>query len=90
MDPTDDDSSNPYNQKSPTIEGAKDITINASDNFDINANVKAYDTCENEITNKMTIVGRVNTFVKGKYLVTYRVEDYLHRTAQKTITVTVK
>ena len=38
----------------------------------------------------MKCVGNVNTSVKGKYLVTYTVEDLLHRTAQKTVTVTVE
>lgn len=89
-DPTDNSDKNPYNKKAPEIKGAKDITLKLGSNYDMRAGVKAYDTCSNEITGRMKCVGNVNTSVKGKYLVTYTVEDLLHRTAQKTVTVTVE
>lgn len=89
-DPTQSDSENPYNGKTPTIEGAEDIILEVGSNFNASSGITAYDTCHNDITNRMNVIGRVNTGIRGKYLVTYEVEDYLHRTCKKTITVTVQ
>lgn len=89
-DPTDNDAKNPYNNKTPQIVGAKDITIKAGDSFDKADGVTALDTCSNDITEKMEIIGNPNTYVPGKYKVTYSVTDVLNRSVKKEITVTVE
>ncbi len=50
----------------------------------------ALDTCSNDITEKMEIIGNPNTYVPGKYKVTYSVTDVLNRSVKKEITVTVE
>lgn len=87
-DPTDPHRKNPYNEKAPQIVGPKDITI--AKNTDYEPKVKALDTCSNDITDKMTVTGNVITSKAGQYLVTYSVTDDLGKTAETTITVTVK
>ena len=87
-DPTDPHRKNPYNEKAPQIIGPKDITI--AKNTDYEPKVKALDTCSNDITDKMTVTGNVITSKAGQYLVTYSVTDDLGKTAETTITVTVK
>lgn len=89
-DPTDSNPKNPYKNKTPIISGAKDITINQGDKIDFLDGIKAKDTCSNDITSKIKISGNVITTHKGKYKVTYFVEDAMHRTMQKDIVVTVK
>ncbi len=87
-DPTDPHRKNPYREKAPQIIGAEDVTIKKDTDFD--SKVTAVDTCSNDITDKMTVTGNVVTSKAGKYLVTYSVTDDLGKTAEKTITVTVK
>ena len=89
-DPTDNDPQNPYNNKTPQINGAKDITLKIGDSFDKSDGVTAVDTCSNDITEKMEIIGNPNTAAAGKYKVTYSVTDALNRSAKKEITVTVE
>ncbi len=87
-DPTDPSKKNPYHEKEPQIKGAKDITI--AKDTDYEAKVTAVDSCLQDITDRITVVGNVITNKAGKYLVTYSVTDSLSKTAEKTITVTVK
>lgn len=89
-DPTDDNKDNPYNSLKPKIYGAEDIKINAGDDFSPISGVTALDTCSNIVTDKISITENVITSRVGTYKVTYSVTDALHRTAEKTITVTVK
>lgn len=89
-DPTDSNENNPYNYKTPTITGAENITISNGSGYNPINYVKAYDTCSNDITDKVKIIGNVITSRNGTYKVTYMVTDAMHRTAQQTITVTVE
>ena len=89
-DPTDDNENNPYNSMKPEIHGAENITINVGDNFSPLSGITAVDTCSNTITDRISIIGNVVTSRAGTYKVTYSVTDALHRTSEKTITVTVK
>lgn len=89
-DPTDNNDNNPYNVKKPVIQGAKDCTIAQNSAFDLLKNVKAFDTCSNDITDKIKIIGNVSTSRQGVYKVTYSVIDALNRTAVTDIYVTVK
>ena len=88
-DPTDSNKKNPYYSKKPTISGVKDLTLKLGEKFVPLENVSAIDTCSNDITSKVEAVGNVVTSRAGKYKVTYKVTDAMHRSAEQTITVTV-
>ena len=88
-DPTDDNKSNPYYNKTPIITGAKNCEIKKGESFSPMDNIKAVDTCSNDITDKIAVTGNVVTSRVGKYKVTYSVTDSLHRSTSVNITVTV-
>lgn len=89
-DPTERAYSSPYRDKRPEIKGAADVTIEKGARFDEKAKVKAFDTCGNDITDRLEVTGRVITDLAGKYKLTYSVTDTLNRTAKKDVWVTVK
>lgn len=89
-DPTDDNKSNPYYNKTPIITGAKNCEIKKGESFYPMDKIKAVDTCSNDITDKIAVTGNVVTSRVGKYKVTYSVTDSLHRSTSVDITVTVK
>ena len=70
--------------------GANDCTIKSGGEFYALTGVTAVDTCGNDITSDIEVVGNVVTARKGKYKVTYSVTDVLKRTSSVTITVTVQ
>ena len=74
-DPTDDNKSNPYYNKTPIITGAKNCEIKKGESFSPMDNIKAVDTCSNDITDKIAITGNVVTSRVGKYKVMYSVTD---------------
>lgn len=88
-DPTDDNKSNPYYNKTPIITGAKNCEIKKGESFSPMDNIKAVDTCSNDITDKIAVTGNVVTSRVGKYKVTYSVTDSLHRSTRVDVTVTV-
>ena len=51
--------------------------------------MSAVDTCGNDITKAVTLTGSVDTNRVGSYRLTYRVQDALHRTAEKSIEIKV-
>jgi|GEM_PF-1869603 len=67
-----------------TIIEAEDITINVGDDFDIMNGVYAEDSNGNDVTDRVTTRGEVNTAVPGTYKITYSVNG-----VSQTITVTV-
>ena len=87
-DPTDPHKNNPYNSKLPVISGAQDVTIEQNSDFD--SKVTAVDSCSQDITDKIQVIGNVITSKKGTYKVTYRVTDDLGKKAEKSVTVTVE
>lgn len=89
-DPTDSSKKCPYATATPTISGANDCTIKTGGNFYALTGVTAVDTCGNDISSEIKVVGNVVTTRKGKYKVTYSVSDVLKRTSSVTITVTVQ
>lgn len=89
-DPTDSNKKCPYAKAKPIISGANDCTIKTGGNFYALAGVTAVDTCGNDISSEIKVVGNVVTTRKGKYKVTYSVTDVLKRTSSVTITVTVQ
>ena len=88
-DPTDDHPDNPYNLKKPVINGAKDITINKGESVDLLNGVTAVDTCDNSITDKITVNGYVYNNKAGQYKISYMVTDAMYRSDRVDITVTV-
>lgn len=89
-DPTDSNKKCPYAKATPIISGANDCTIKSGGEFYALTGVTAVDTCGNDITSDIEVVGNVVTARKGKYKVTYSVTDVLKRTSSVTITVTVQ
>lgn len=89
-DPTDDNEENPYFKKMPEILGAADITIPLNSEFVLENGVTATDTCGNDITDKITVLGLLKTEKAGTYRITYMVTDSLNRTAKTERYITVK
>ena len=89
-DPTDPDENNPWNDKMPWIEGAEDKLVYEDDVIDYCEGVRAYDTCGNDITDKLVVEGNVNLDIPGEYLITYSVTDLLGRTAECQVIYTVR
>ena len=89
-DPTDDNEDNPYNDKEPTITADKETELAVGEKFEIFEGVSAEDSCGNDITGRLQYLGNVTTSRAGKYRVTYRVTDAMHRTVEKTLTIEVK
>lgn len=87
-DPTDPDEQNPWNAFSPRIE-ASDITVSAGTEIDILQDVRAFDTCGNDISGSIYWYGKYTTDLEGSYSVTYAVIDAIGRSAEKTVTIHV-
>lgn len=51
------------------IEGT--TTVNCGDNFSPTEGVRAYDTCQGDVTNRIVITGTVNTAIPGTYELIY-------------------
>ena len=81
-DPTDSSKDNPYSKLKPVISGVSDAYIEPETGIDLLKDIKAIDTCGNDITGKITIDGTVNVNVEGKYIVSYYVTDNMGRTAR--------
>ena len=88
-DPTDRNYNNPYNSKKPKI-SAENLTIKEGNSFSPMDKVTAKDTCGNDITDKIEVIGNVVPSRKGVYKLTYSVTDVLNRTDTKEITITVE
>lgn len=90
-------SSNPYNKKKPSIQGAKSQRIAYGSNFTAMSGVSAISSTGTNITSKVktTIkynnkkVSQIDTKKAGNYKVTYSVVDLLKRKAKKTVTIKV-
>ena len=66
----------------------QDITIKKNSDFD--PKVTAVDSCLQDITDKIEVIGNVITSKKGTYKVTYKVTDDLGKIASQTATITVE
>ncbi|WP_310602427.1 L,D-transpeptidase family protein [Anaerosporobacter sp.] len=80
---------NPFNNKKPTISGAKDTTVKYGSTVNLLKGVTAKNTTGFSITARIVVSGKVNTKKAGKYKITYSVTDEIGRTAKKTVTYTV-
>lgn len=88
-DPTDDAPENPWNEAGPLIV-AEDMEISLGYDIDLLEIVTAYDTCGNDISDRIIINGSVDTFMEGIYEIQYEVTDLLGRKVQKVINISVK
>ncbi len=90
-DPTNPSSDNPWNDKYPYFTGVEEeITIFVGDDApDLLSGVKGFDTCGNDISERIELVGSVNSYVSGTYEIDFFIRDALGRTASATTTVIV-
>lgn len=84
-DPTDPDPMNPWLKSKAEIKGAKDITVKVGEKTDIMNSVKATDTCGNDITKDIQVVGRYTFDQAGDYSIKYVVTDLLDSRAEVSI-----
>lgn len=87
-DPTEKIDANPWNSCMPTII-VSDMTVSEDADIDLLMNVKATDSCGNDVTSSVTISGNYDLKVPGKYDVTFSLTDALGRAASKTVILTV-
>jgi hypothetical protein len=88
-DPTDPDRNNPYNAKKPVITGAKSFSVPWGSKVNLRKGVKAKSSVGADLTSKLIVNGSVNTYMAGKYTVTYSVTDSLGRQTKDSILVNV-
>ena len=89
-DPTDEDANNPWSKCKPKIEGTKNIQTIVNKKVDLLEGVKAYDTCGNDITNTINVMGNYDFGIEGDYNILYYVKDSLGQTANTTISLNVQ
>lgn len=89
-DPTDPNSQNPWKNKKPTIQGAKNKTISYGSKVDLLSGVTAKSSTGFYISKLINVSGKVNVKKAGTYKVTYKVTEASGKTAKKTVTYTVK
>ena len=76
--------------KLPMIYGVDDITIQVGDKFNPLNGVSAKDKDGNDLTDKIIVLGQVDTTKPGKYTITYKLTDKYNNTTQYIRTITVK
>ncbi len=97
-DPTDPHEDNPWKDRKPVIEGTKDYEIYEGEFVDLFEDVKAYDTCGNDITSQLYLLGEYDFSRAETYVVSYVISDAviesradaIKEPITKDITVTVK
>lgn len=89
-DPTNPDINNPWLQMNARIEGISDVEVEAGVEFSLLSGVTAYDTCGNDITSSIVLMGEYDFEKPGTYTITYIVEDAVGSRFSEDITVTVK
>jgi lipoprotein-anchoring transpeptidase ErfK/SrfK len=88
-DPTDDTKNNPFANQMPKITGAQDANFSLNYTPNLLAGVSAVDSCGNDITVKIEVLGNVNPQKAGVYKITYRVTDVLGKKAEVDRFITV-
>ena len=90
-DPTDPDIANPYNYRGASVDvSAVPRSVSYGQVWWGYWMAKAYDTCGNDISNRIQVSGSVNTKKLGRYTVSYSVTDALGRSAFQVVSVEVK
>ena len=78
------------NKYSPIIRGIDNITLKVGDKFDPLNKVVARDEEDGDITDKITVLGKVDTTKAGNYTITYQVTDRNKNTVKYNRTVIVE
>lgn len=89
-DPTDPSDRNPFKGKKPAFKGVSDKAIEWGTKTNLLAGVKAASTTGTDITSDIKVEGKMDVYTAGKYKIKYTVVDAIGRSAQKTVTFTVK
>lgn len=84
-DPTDPAPNNPWRNSKAEIKGARDVTVKIGESTDLLKGVTATDTCGNDITKDIAIVGRYTFDKAGEYDIKYVVTDLIGSKAEQTI-----
>lgn len=79
----------PPGNQAPVIHGVDNKTINIGDSFDKLAGVTATDNEDGDITNKINVIGSVDTNKEGSYKLVYSVEDSKGSKSEKERVITV-
>lgn len=88
-DPTDDNENNPWLGKSARIEGVKDLEIDEGEEINLLEEVKGYDVCGNDISDKIIIMGTYDLNKEGQYMITYYLKDATGSQISQTSNLTV-
>lgn len=89
-DPTDPDEANPWNECEPKIDVGAVIQVYAGDELRIQDFARAYDTCGNDITDRLVVEGEFDLNREGKYRITVKVTDSLERTVWEEVVLVVQ
>ena len=84
-DPTDPNPQNPWKDCKAEIKGAKDITVKVGEKADLMSGVTATDTCGNDITDDIALVGRYTFDQAGDYDIKYVVTDLIDSRAEVSV-----
>ncbi|MGL4796513.1 MAG: immunoglobulin-like domain-containing protein, partial [Paraclostridium sp.] len=80
----------PEVNNAPVLKGLEDKTISIGEVFDKMAGVSASDREDGDLTNKIVVIGDVDTSKAGKYTLTYKVTDSKGIETKKERVITVK
>lgn len=89
-DPTDEAEENPWKTTGARIEGAKNIDVYEGSEVDLLKGIKVYDTCGNDMTDKLLIMGEYDLSREGTYTITYYYMDAIGSQASESVNLTVK
>ena len=88
-DPTDPNTQNPWLTAKPSITGTKDITVSKGNEVNLLTDIKAYDTCGNDISSSVQLIGKYTFDIAGTYTIKYLVIDALGNKAETSIKLIV-
>lgn len=88
-DPSDEDISNPWNSCAPKIVGTKNLYTTQGQELDIMKAITGYDTCGNDVTERILVMGDYDFSKAGTYEVSYYLEDALGAQISESVTLTV-
>lgn len=88
-DPSDKVPANPWSIYSAKIENAHNLYVTKDSEFNPLQGIKGYDTCGNEVTDKIILMGNYDISKVGEYKVSYYLEDAVGSRTSEEITIFV-
>ena len=88
-DPTDEAEENPWKEKYAYITGMRNIETAKGENVDFLKGIKGYDTCGNDVTDQIIIMGNYDLNKEGTYTITYYLMDAVGSQASESISLIV-